>query len=105
MPSAPPQACPCGGRRVNGKCDRCGPRKENRKNFRQRGYTTQWSNASSLFLQANPLCRACEQRGIVTAAYCTDHIVPHKGNMELFWDQSNWQPLCRQCHAVKSARE
>ncbi|MFR3634507.1 MAG: HNH endonuclease [Sutterella sp.] len=30
---------------------------------------------------------------------------PHKGDMALFWDQSNWQPLCHTCHSKKTARE
>jgi 5-methylcytosine-specific restriction protein A len=25
--------------------------------------------------------------------------------MALFWDQSNWQPLCHTCHSKKTARE
>ena len=27
-----------------------------------------------------------------------DHIKPHKGDLNLFWDQDNWQPLCKSCH-------
>lgn len=34
-----------------------------------------------------------------------DHIVPHKGNHELFWDRDNWQALCHHCHSVKTATE
>ncbi|WP_338153338.1 hypothetical protein [Pseudophaeobacter leonis] len=22
----------------------------------------------------------------------------HRGDMRLFWDRSNWQPLCTSCH-------
>jgi 5-methylcytosine-specific restriction protein A len=25
--------------------------------------------------------------------------------MALFWDSSNWQPLCHECHSSKTARE
>ena len=25
--------------------------------------------------------------------------------MHLFWDTDNWQPLCKQCHSAKTARE
>ena len=35
---------------------------------------------------------------------CVDHIVPHKGDQQLFWDQSNWQALCRRCNSIKCAR-
>lgn len=34
-----------------------------------------------------------------------DHIRPHKGDMELFWDGSNWQSMCDLCHRKKSASE
>lgn len=29
-----------------------------------------------------------------------DHIVPHKGDMALFWDSQNWQPLCPDHHDI-----
>jgi len=34
-----------------------------------------------------------------------DHIKPHKGDMELFWDSDTWQPLCKSCHDSIKARE
>jgi len=34
-----------------------------------------------------------------------DHIVPHRGDRALFWDTSNWQPLCKPHHDAKTARE
>ena len=35
-----------------------------------------------------------------------DHIIPHKGNMKLFWDSdNNWSPLCKSCHSKKTAKE
>lgn len=46
----------------------------------------------------------CETRGRITAAYAVDHIKPHKGDMELFWDRSNWQSLCRDCHSIDKQR-
>lgn len=28
-----------------------------------------------------------------------DHIIPHRGDMKLFWDRSNWQPMASSpCH-------
>ncbi|WP_396127368.1 HNH endonuclease [Edaphobacter acidisoli] len=41
---------------------------------------------------------------LVPAAH-TDHIIPHRGDKKLFWDRSNWQPLCATCHSVKTAEE
>jgi len=34
-----------------------------------------------------------------------DHIEAHKGDECLFWNQSNWQPLCKECHDGKTAKE
>ena len=31
-----------------------------------------------------------------------DHIIPHRGDPILFWDRSNWQPLCKDCHDHKT---
>lgn len=32
-----------------------------------------------------------------------DHITPHRGDFELFWNQSNWQGLCESCNQRKTA--
>ena len=34
-----------------------------------------------------------------------DHIRPHRGDPVLFWDQTNWQPLCKHHHDVKTRNE
>ena len=57
------------------------------------------------YLRNHPLCRDHEQRGLVAAATVVDHIRPHQGDKALFWDSDNWQPLCKRCHDVKTARE
>jgi 5-methylcytosine-specific restriction endonuclease McrA len=36
----------------------------------------------------------------VKGADVVDHIVPHKMDKALFWDRSNWQPLCKWHHDV-----
>ena len=38
-------------------------------------------------------------------ATVADHIIPHKGNLELFWDEGNLQALCKSCHDRKTAKE
>lgn len=76
-----------------------------RKTAWQRGYTSAWSRASKAFLAAHPLCAECQRHGILTPATEVDHIVPHKGNKQLFWDESNWQALCHECHSRKTVRE
>lgn len=36
----------------------------------------------------------------MTPSVLTDHVIPHKGDMILFWDQSQWQPACQWHHDV-----
>jgi len=33
-----------------------------------------------------------------------DHIVPHRGDQELFRDPANWQALCKLCHDIDKQR-
>jgi len=48
----------------------------------------------------------CYVEGHTTVATLTDHIVPHRGDRTLFWDQEhNWQALCEPCHMRKSQSE
>ncbi len=76
-----------------------------RLSARRRGYTRRWELARKVFLAEHPLCAACSRRGIVVSATVVDHIMPHHGDGELFWDEGNWQPLCASCHDAKTARE
>lgn len=76
-----------------------------RETSTQRGYGYKWQKASKGFLTAHPLCAEHDRLGQVVAATEVDHIVPHKGDMALFWERANWQPLCRSCHSAKTARE
>lgn len=71
----------------------------------QRGYGGKWQRARLGYLAKHPLCRMCEAKGRVTAANVVDHIVDHRGDQKLFWDTSNWQPLCKPCHSEKTAAE
>ena len=52
-----------------------------------------------------PLCRACAMQGIVKRADELDHIVRRADAPELLMDESNVQPLCRECHEKKTADE
>jgi len=68
-------------------------------------YRRRWERARKPFLRRYPLCRHCEDRGVVRPATVVDHIKPHRGDYKLFWDQSNWQGLCVECHNRKSVGE
>jgi len=78
---------------------------EQRGTAAQRGYDARWRRARAMFLRRNPLCVECQKEGKLTPATIVDHIIPHKGNHDLFWDESNWQALCKRCHDRKTAKE
>lgn len=67
-----------------------------------RGYNTRWRKARSLFLKQHPLCEECNRNDLLTPATIVDHIVPHRGDERLFWDEMNWQALCKKCHNGKT---
>jgi 5-methylcytosine-specific restriction enzyme A len=57
-----------------------------------------WKAIRLYRLGIEPLCRLCNAAGKLTPACVVDHIIPHKGNVELFFDLENTQSLCRTCH-------
>ena len=59
--------------------------------------TAFWLRRRRLQLLAHPLCKMCASRGAVTAACIVDHVVPHKGNWNLF-ALGELQLLCKHCH-------
>jgi 5-methylcytosine-specific restriction protein A len=73
-----------------------------RPSAHQRGYTKDWSRAARSFLKENPLCLHCQRLGKLTSATQVDHIKPWRGDRNLFWEYSNWQPLCSSCHSIKT---
>jgi 5-methylcytosine-specific restriction protein A len=70
-----------------------------------RGYDGRWQKARHSYLLHHPLCVTCQAEGRIKAANVVDHIIPHKGDKQVFWDISNWQSLCKQCHDIKTAKE
>lgn len=70
-----------------------------------RGYGYKWQKARESYLRQHPLCCYCEREGRVTLATVVDHITPHQGDERLFWDEGNWQPLCKPCHDGTKAKE
>lgn len=69
-----------------------------RQSSGSRGYGSRWQKARATYLRNNPLCVVHLKRGQVVEATIVDHITPHKNDQGLFWDQSNWQSLCKHCH-------
>ena len=82
----------------------------------QRGYNSRWQRYAKNFLKRHPLCQQCLKlkeggaglpRDIperTRASEVVDHIIPHRGNQELFWKPSNHQALCKKCHDRKTGK-
>lgn len=102
MPMKAPRVCGCGKRVASGvKCECQRKREAERPSARQRGYTAEWERESKAFLALphNRLC-AC---GCGRDANMVDHRIAHKGDMQVFWDRTNWQPFNRICNSRKAA--
>jgi len=108
----PPHICTCGrtvphGQRCTCQIKAIRERNKrhdaNRPSARQRGYTRDWERARADFLKHYSVCANANCRAQATVV---DHIIPHRGDQDLFWDRSNWQPLCLHCHnSVKQRQE
>jgi len=112
LPYAPKHPCNYPGCIVlvdssNGRCEKHSTQLQrdlHRDSAARRGYGSKWRIARKAFLIRNPLCAECLGRGILRAATVVDHVVPHRGELKLFWDESNWQSLCGPCHSRKTAK-
>lgn len=63
----------------------------------------QWRSRRKELLSREPLCRSCAEMGRETLAVTVDHIIPRaRGGTH---DDDNLQPLCKDCHDAKSAKE
>ena len=78
---------------------------ERRPSSSQRGYNARWNRERAVFLREHPYCIKCAAEGHTVKATDVDHIIPHRGNPDLMWNQDNWQPLCKRHHLAKTARE
>lgn len=79
-------------------------------------YGRKWKRLSLAFLRMYPFCVHClccgaANRGAIEnpselqRSLCVDHIVPHGGDVTLFYDQDNWQTLCvNPCHSSVKRR-
>jgi 5-methylcytosine-specific restriction enzyme A len=67
-------------------------------------HTSRWKKESRLFRSEHPLCRKCEEEGIVYPSEVTDHIVPLE-ICEDPWDWKNWDGLCKRHNNIKAAAD
>jgi 5-methylcytosine-specific restriction protein A len=73
----------------------------------ERGYDYHWQQYSKHYLMEHPLCALCAKKAppVIKASECIDHIIPHRGDYNLFWNRNNHQPACLECNSVKAATE
>lgn len=103
MPSALKRRClgrQCPELVDRGYCPKCQPTNEPGVH-----YGRKWRKARTDYLIAHPFCVQCEQQGQLVLATDVDHRTPHRGRALLFWDQANWQSLCKTHHGRKTATE
>ena len=109
MPWAPAKHCAAGHPPYQGRrCPVCASIRRAAADARRptapkRGYDSKWRRESKAFL-ARPENRFCVC-GCGKPAEMVDHRIAHKGDMRLFWDRSNWQPMTRACNSRKAVRE
>lgn len=103
----------CGALVTAGRCERhqVAVRRaddQRRGSAHSRGYDYRWRKYAKRFLREHPLCECPVCRagaGVVRQSEVVDHIVPHRGDMALFWDPANHQAMAKQCHDRKTATE
>lgn len=78
--------------------------KRERSKSDPRYHTWRWEKASIAFRKAHPLCAECLRKGIYTPSQVVDHIIP-VALCKDFWDESNWQALCKACNMAKGNRD
>lgn len=100
-----------------GRCPECEIRRQAdaKKKEQLRGsassrlYGHRWRKESQRFLrmEENKNCHYCLQKNPPKKRSPTvvDHFIPHKGDLKLFWDRSNWRASCKRCHDYKTATE
>ena len=71
----------------------------------ERGYTYKWRKLRDRFIAQHPHCEECLKHGKITLATDVDHIIPHRGDPKLLYDEGNLQSLCKSCHSRKTAKE
>jgi 5-methylcytosine-specific restriction protein A len=86
---------------------RCAMHRAARGSARARGYTSAWDRYSKARLSQHPWCAGYPSgcHAVPTLATCTDHIRSARGWPDLFWEVTNHQSLCDDCHRRKTVAE
>jgi len=60
-----------------------------------------WKNLRAKVLEDSPVCQKCG----LNQATEVHHIIPHKGDLNLFLDPNNLAALCHSCHCEETRKE
>ena len=60
--------------------------------------TARWRKMRAAQLARQPLCQHCQAQGRDVAATVANHVIPHRGDMKLFWDETNLGSECKPHH-------
>ena len=63
-----------------------------------------WERRRQALFAEHPLCIKCLAVEDVTEADTADHVIPHRGDPDLFW-YGELQALCAACHSRDKQRE
>lgn len=88
-----------------GYCEEHKPLHPDRPSATERGYGYRWRKVRARYLNKHPLCVQCLNEGRYVQATVVDHVIPHRGDLVLMWDESNYQALCKPCHDRKTGHE
>jgi 5-methylcytosine-specific restriction endonuclease McrA len=103
MPTRPPRLAACCGKIIPAAelcaCQR--KRAQERKarhdahrpSAGARGYGGKWQREREAFLKVNRVCKRCG-----ASATIVHHRIPHRGNPRIFWNRTDWIPVCKPCH-------
>ena len=64
-----------------------------------------WESIRQSQLSVDPLCQACLNNGVVTAATIVDHVFPWRKIDKSAFVRNIFQSLCPNCHSVKTGLE
>lgn len=66
--------------------------------YRKLYKTARYRRLRHAHASANPLCRFCLITEDISPVDVVDHVKPHKGDLDLFFDPDNLQSLCKHHH-------
>lgn len=77
-----------------------GTKRDRSGSYHQLYNSVKWRKISKEFLAKYNVCVICGAKATIA-----DHITPHRGNEDLFYDTNNLQPMCWSCHTRKTLAE